>query len=382
MLNQERCSITKLLVVIFVLLQLCAVLYYAGIYGKINANFPRFQFSMLVSRYEPIQSKSRVHDHVLEELMKNPIYSKFGIKPAKSRKRVTLLIIVSTGPRRHDRRQAIRQTWWQECKPTKMVIPECIFMTDHQNPGDKFYNITKYEASTYKDMHFQNLTGGIQFGKRFLYHMIYALTHYEFDYFLRADDDYFFCLNNFLQELPVPMVHNFHWGWVHCNIDITRPEESMILLSQDIILRFLQQDYKSMMCHPWADQMIGVWSTYMNMTYLFRHDGRLHHTPIVKDEPQLRQTENICHHYMGIHGAYPKDVRILWEHRGPTRSVTGNLIANSNICVIQRTFQWSYFTEVWKYEPRLCVDDPVWDTSKQFVLHGSYSGRQDVDKQK
>lgn len=121
MLNQERCSITKLLVVIFVLLQLCAVLYYAGIYGKINANFPRFQFSMLVSRYEPIQNKSRVHDHVLEELMKNPIYSKFGIKPAKSRKRVTLLIIVSTGPRRHDRRQAIRQTWWQECKPTKMV---------------------------------------------------------------------------------------------------------------------------------------------------------------------------------------------------------------------------------------------------------------------
>ena len=55
---------------------------------------------------------------------------------------------------------------------------------------------------------------------------VYALTHYDFDYFLRMDDDHFFCLENFLHEVPLPMIKQFHWGWVHCIPTITRAEEN------------------------------------------------------------------------------------------------------------------------------------------------------------
>lgn len=51
----------------------------------------------------------------------NPIYTRFNITNPKIRKRVTVLIIVSTAPRRYDRRQAIRETWWRHCKQTNEV---------------------------------------------------------------------------------------------------------------------------------------------------------------------------------------------------------------------------------------------------------------------
>ena len=52
---------------------------------------------------------------------KNPIYSKYNIKTIKQRKHVTIIIIISTAPRRLDRRMAIRETFWKECVRTKSV---------------------------------------------------------------------------------------------------------------------------------------------------------------------------------------------------------------------------------------------------------------------
>ena len=78
-------------------------------------------------------------------------------------------------------------------------------------------------------MRFQRLKGGVTFGIRFLYHMVWARLHYNFDYFLRMDDDYFFCLDRFLIELPVPMATNFALGYAHCVKRATRLDESMVL---------------------------------------------------------------------------------------------------------------------------------------------------------
>ena len=93
-----------------------------------------------------------------------------------------------------------------------------------------------------------------------------------------------------------------HWGWCHPYIGVLRPEESMILFSRDVIETFLRQDKNKMKCHPLADQMVAQWVTELNMKDIFRHDPRLHHTPIVALIPKLLQTENICKTYMGIHG--------------------------------------------------------------------------------
>ncbi|XP_057300700.1 uncharacterized protein LOC130636551 isoform X2 [Hydractinia symbiolongicarpus] len=323
-------------------------------------------------------------DEIVKEIsfIQNNYYlASLNIKPKGKKKDVTLLLIVSTGPRRYDRRATIRKTWWQQCKPTGKVVPECIFITDERSKGQEFYDIMKNESDTYHDMHFQNLSGGVEFGKRFLYHMVYAVTNYNFDYFLRMDDDYFFCMEKFLHEIPVPMEKYFHWGWIHDNPGITRPEESMILLSRDVIELFLSQDPNKMLCHPFADQMIAAWSNHINMTYLFRHDSRLHHHPPVRDLPNIKYSRNICARFIGVHGAYPQEMEILWNNSG-SQKTQNNLKINTQSIIITNPFNWQMFNLIWRFEPKMCRSNPTWDTSKHFVVrNGTYSGRQDEHKQ-
>ena len=112
------------------------------------------------------------------------------------------------------------------------------------------------------------------------------------------------------------MVRFFHWGWVHCIDRITRPEESILLFSNDMIKKFLDQNPKVMQCHSLADQMTGLWSNDLGIIHLFRHDSGIHHTPIVSEEPSLRTLPNICQSYMAIHGTYPNDMRNFGKIRG------------------------------------------------------------------
>ena len=46
-------------------------------------------------------------------------------------------------------------------------------MTDYQKPGDEFYQMLQQEKTKYGDIRFQTLEGGVQFGQRMLYHMVY-----------------------------------------------------------------------------------------------------------------------------------------------------------------------------------------------------------------
>ena len=250
-------------------------------------------------------------------------------------------------------------------------------MTDLQTPNSSYYNKIEEEQSQHGDLRFQDLKGGIQFGVRYLNHVLFSFVNYEFDYMLRMDDDYFFCMDGFLSELPVPMEPMFHWGWTHCLSNIVRPEESMLLFSQDLLIYYLKQDPKRIKCHPWADQMLGAWTTELNMTKIFRHDPRLHHVPIVSEEPSLRTKKNLCHIYMGIHGCYAQDMLLLWENKGTSLPLSPNktLKTNAPICNDHSGFNWQHFSYTWKYEPKPCISNHIWDTSKQTVSGGAYTGR-------
>ena len=54
-------------------------------------------------------------------LNKNPVYAQFDIPRRPDYPKCDLLIIVSSAPKRHDRRMAIRETWWQQCGSTNGV---------------------------------------------------------------------------------------------------------------------------------------------------------------------------------------------------------------------------------------------------------------------
>ena len=51
-----------------------------------------------------------------EFLIKHPVFRNFHIMPPAQKKNVRLLVIVTTAPQRNDRREAIRNTWWTQCK--------------------------------------------------------------------------------------------------------------------------------------------------------------------------------------------------------------------------------------------------------------------------
>ena len=256
---------------------------------------------------------------------------------------------------------------------------ECIFMTDIQQPGEKYYNITSHESISYRDIHFQPLKGGFEFGKRYLYHMVWAALNYNFQYFMRVDDDYFLCMDKLLHELPIPMHYKFHWGYMHEIEGISRPEESIILFSNDIVSSFIGQNYSHMKCHPLADQMIATWSLELNLSCIFRHDPRLHHAPIVRLKPELHNIDNVCNQFIGIHGSYEKDTRQFWKKKGSNIIYSGDLLTNSVKINNQKPFEWQLFPPEWRFEPKLCVDRPIWNISRMGVNDGSYGGREETD---
>ena len=233
------------------------------------------------------------------------------------------------------------------------------------------------ENIKFKDMAFQKLGGGIEFGKRFLYHMIWALQNYDFDYFMRMDDDYFLCLERFTKELPMPMRRMYHWGYVHCVAGIVRPEESIILFSRDLHERLLDQDPARIKSHPWADQMIGTWMNELNIKDIYNHDPRLHHTPVLTHIRAIESTfKDVCTNYIGVHGCYPQFTPLLWSLKTDKKLEKKELGAFSKKCQHGQVFNWTEFSDFWKYEPKSFIMDPVWNTSKQDSGKKVFAGRE------
>ena len=256
---------------------------------------------------------------------------------------------------------------------------KCVFMTDKVDPSTELGQKVLHEDKIYKDMAFQDLKGGVEFGKRFLYHMVWALQNYEFDYFMRMDDDYFLCLRRFINELPLPMRSMYHWGYVHCVPNIVRPEESIILFSRDLHERLLDQDPALIKSHPWADQMVATWIRELGIDKIYNHDPRLHHTPVLKYINNVKvKFKDVCTRFIGVHGSYPQYQRELWNLRGEKEYVQGKgLDAYAGKCQHPQIFEWRTFGPPWHYEPKRFITNPTWDTRIQGGADKPYGGRED-----
>lgn len=215
------------------------------------------------------------------------------------------------------------------------------------------------------------------FGNVFLYISSYAFAHYDFDYLLRMDDDYFLCMKEFLHELPHPVVPEFTWGHVHCDEKTTRLDEGLMMFSRDLLQKFLDQDPLKMKCHPLGDQMVSVWMNELNLTDILRNDVRLHHDPIFAKAPELQTHRNVCRQYMGIHGCRPTEIRSLWKRRGQYLKRNLTLLEHTDVC--GKNFTWEAFNIFWRYKPKLCITDPQWNTSRLFK-ENSYPGRELIHK--
>ena len=259
------------------------------------------------------------------------------------------------------------------------VTIQCVFMTDSPDESTDMGKEVLKEKLKYKDVEFQNLRGGVEFGKRYLYHLVWAVQNFNFDYFLRTDDDYFICLDRLIKELPMPPQKMYHWGYVHCDKYVVRPDESLMMYSRDVVETFLAQDPLIIKGHPWADEMVATWVRELQLPKIYHHEPRLHHAPELLRIPNVKgMFKNVCSRYIGVHGSYAMYMRILWglreEYQGP-RNVS--LSKYTKECKIPHIFVWEEMLDLWRYKPERFITNPVWDTSRQESGQHYYVGREE-----
>lgn len=118
----------------------------------------------------------------------------------RTKKRLKLIIAILSAPIRFDRREGIRRTWMSECTSGEVV---CRFFTDSLSDMEpNVQTALTNENARYGDIEFMPIPKGYNFGLRLLWLMEWSVERYEFDFFLRMDDDYFVCLKRLLFEIP------------------------------------------------------------------------------------------------------------------------------------------------------------------------------------
>ena len=227
-------------------------------------------------------------------------------------------------------------------------------------------NFIIQERNRYKDLVLQPLVGGWEFGLRLLNQIKWANATFDFQYLLRIDDDYFLCLKRLLSELTIRPKENLVWGNFHCESGITWIDESFMIFSQDIIHKFLSQNVSTMLCHPHADQQIGLWLNTISETLYF-HDSRLYHDPPASFSPQFVNATNVCDSYLGLHGTYVEKMRYFGKHANDSMKDVHPIPNFSSYCQTTR-FDHNVFYAPYKFEPKPCKDNPSWNLEKKMFV--------------
>ena len=116
------------------------------------------------------------------------------------KKRLKLVVTILSAPIRFDRREGIRRTWMTQCTSEEVV---CRFFTDSLSDMEmKVQRALMNESAKYGDIEFMPIPKGYNFGLRLLWLMEWSMERYDFDFYLRMDDDYFVCLKRLLFEIP------------------------------------------------------------------------------------------------------------------------------------------------------------------------------------
>ena len=146
-------------------------------------------------------------------------YSKPTKKSTSGKIELLLFVGIHSAPSRLDRRNAVRETWMKECQTNPDAV--CQFFTDGRDPkGQALEGVKRIkleqESRVYGDILLGEAPGGVNFALKYLYMLQWANERYDFQYFLRLDDDYFVCFEKLMLELEVVRPRErFQWGWLH-----------------------------------------------------------------------------------------------------------------------------------------------------------------------
>ncbi|CAM9867641.1 unnamed protein product [Ectocarpus sp. 12 AP-2014] len=233
-------------------------------------------------------------------------------------KNVRLAIAVISA--RPDRRKAIRDTWlnWSDDRVKVLFFTE----PPGQDADDEAAALTE-EVRTYGDVIVQNVERGMNFGLKILTSMRWISDHYNFDYYLRLDDDYFLCLGRLLDELDCLHAEDnstlvpFYAGFRACNKKrrISYVDESYILMSRVIVQRIVSST--KLQCSGYGSLTVGAW---VNPGGPGNPDGDVEHVLDYRVDRwghwwhgNKKHDVNVCEQNLGIHRTYPENMYVLWN---------------------------------------------------------------------
>ncbi|EDO33603.1 predicted protein [Nematostella vectensis] len=65
--------------------------------------------------------------------------------------------------------------------------------------------------------------------------LFWAFEHYDFDFFLKTDDDYFVCLNNLANDLQYRKNEKYlYWDWLGCDPSMVAMDSGLLILGKDL----------------------------------------------------------------------------------------------------------------------------------------------------
>ena len=211
----------------------------------------------------------------------------------------------------------------------------------------------------------------LAFAERLLQTMEWSYEKYQFDFFLRIDDDHFVCLDRLLYELNFRPKEALYWGFVHCRPKIVRVDEAWLILTRDLIEEVLDKRNTTLLCSPYGDQAVALWmsESSKNVTY-FMDNQRIIHKSAGKNQKFF--STDLCMKYLSLHGSYPRAMRQFWLvssvfHRSAPGSTVSYDITDiepfEKLCPFSPQFDYRGFTREYQFEPKPCSENPKWHVS-------------------
>eukprot|EP00794_Sanderia_malayensis_P009818 gene9818-10825_t len=294
--------------------------------------------------------------------------------------RPRLFVAILSAQNYSSRRQAIRETWMQDCDLNRGVV--CKFFTDGLNErGDPIPdNITeRLEDESKKnrnDLIILDTPSGVNFAIRLLALMEWGKENLEFDYLLRIDDDNFLCLDRLIEELPVRPRKRLYWGYLHCIRGLTRIDEGFMILSVDLVLEFLR-DRDQLLCHKFGDQAVAMW-IYRSMNIepiTWFADNRIHHDPPASYILEFKHRKEICHTFLNLHGTYPSEMEVFQKIVSREKRNLGTSYdippVIDNCPYSREVFYWGMMGARYFARPVPCKDEPTWVRASSYVGRGN-----------
>ena len=154
-----------------------------------------------------------------------------------------------------------------------------------------------------------------------------------------------------------------------------------MILTQDFIIDSLQRLNSTLMCSAYGDQAVALWiaESGLNVTYFSDNARVVHAATGYKIGEYL--VSGLCRRYIGLHGAYPKYMyqywRLMQRDRKSSRVETSPVESKSyavprirnfsDVCKFGRKFNWRKFYREFRFEPKLCRENPKWTTVRPFI---------------